>query len=337
MLNTVAFDLGSYTIKAIQAKKQKPLVVDRTIEVFNTTGLTLAVDDASTEKLSQLIATVFQDHALAKTDVRIALAENLVSTKIISIPVLTDAELASAINWQAEQHIPIPLEELSLEYQVVYRPPKGSKTDQMRVLMVGVRKSIVDKYLEIFLRNGIEPTLLETQVLAIFRSMQFTTEDSTTLVVHMGASTTDMFVVSGGELRFVYTHGSGGQILTRTIEQAVQLDAKQAEQYKRSYGIDPQQLNGKMREVLMPALQVSIMEMQKAIQFFVSQQQGEQVKRVLLSGGAAQLPGLVQLITEKLGVEVLVAAPFTGATGDIPAGNHPAFSACVGLLGRSIL
>lgn len=336
MSTSVSIDIGSYTIKAIQVKKLNPLTIDRTVEVFNPTGNSLPTDDAGVESLSKAIDTMFQDHGLNRQDVRISLPEYVVSSKIISIPVLNDAELASAINWQAEQHIPIPLDELSLEYQVLYRPEHREKGSQMRVLLIGARKSVIDRYLEVFFRCGIEPTLLETHVLSVYRALQIGLNDPTTLVAHMGASSTNMFIVHQGELRFVYTYGSGGQVLSKTIEQAIQLDAKQAEQYKRTYGIDPAQLGGKIREILSPILHLTAMEMQKTMQFFVTQAPGETVKRVLLSGGAAQLPGYAQYVTEQLGTEVLLANPLASAAGEIPTVNQSAFSVCMGLLEREM-
>ena len=336
MPTTVSIDVGSYTIKAVQAKKLKPLTIDRTVEVFNPIGTAMPTDDTTVERLAKVIDTMFQDHTLGRTDVRLALPEHVVSTKIISIPVLNDAELASAINWQAEQHIPIPLDELSLEYQVLYRPVQREKNAQMRVLLVGVRKSVIDKYLDVFLRIGIEPTLLETHVLSTYRTMEMKVDEPTTLVAHMGAATTDLFVVQQGELRFVYTYGSGGQVLSRTIEQAIQLDAKQAEQYKRTYGIDPTQVGGKLREVLLPVLRLTILEMQKTMQFFATLAPGETVKRVILSGGASQLPGYVQYVAEQLGAEVLIASPFAAVTGEIPTTNQGAFAVCIGLLMREL-
>ena len=76
--------------------------------------------------------------------------------------------------------------------------------------------------------------------------------------------------------------------------------------------------------------------MMKANQFFVNQYPGEGVQRILLVGGTAQLPGLVQHITSELGLEVLVASPFATASGEIPTTNHPAFSVAMGLIMKEI-
>ena len=166
--------------------------------------------------------------------------------------------------------------------------------------------------------------------------MQFSAQDPTTLLVHMGASTMNIAVVHQGELAFVYTHLNGGQLLTKALMQNVNLDATQAEQYKRTYGLDASQFQGRVREALLPVTQLLVAELQKAIRFFISQHAGSSVPRVVLSGGAAQLPGLVEVVTTELSAEVLVAAPFATAKGDIPTANHPAFSVCMGLLERQL-
>jgi type IV pilus assembly protein PilM len=333
---TLALDIGTYTIKAVAAKPGNQVSVNRALEVFNTVGVAVPTDQDQLDKLTKLIDATLADNNLPRSDVRLSLPETVVSTKIINLPWLSDAELASAIGWQAEQHIPIPPEELSLEYQVLYRPPKSDRNAQMRVLLIGVRKSVVERYIAIFNNLGIEPTLLETQTISLIRAMQFTAEDPATLLVHIGASTMDLAVVTQGELAFVYTHLNGGQLLNRSLEQAISLDATQTEQYKRTYGLDEAQFQGKVRQAMLPAAKVLVTEMQKAVRFYNSQHPTAGIQRVLLSGGTAQLVGLVEYVTNEVGLEVLIAAPFASATGEIPPSNHPAFTVCMGMLMRAM-
>lgn len=333
---SVAIDIGTYTIKAVHAKSGKTTEILRTLEIFNTLGQSVPGDEGNIEKLGKILDELFTDNNLPRNDVRIALPEQVVSTKIISIPPLSDAELASAIGWQAEQHIPIPVEELSLEYQVLHRPGNKDKTEKMKVLLVGVRKNVIENYLNAFLYAGIEPVFLETQILSIIRSLQFEIDDPTTQIVAIGSTTMDTAIVHQGQPAFVFSHLNGGQLLSRTIEQGIGLDAKQSEQYKRTYGLDDQQFEGKIRDLLLPSVKIFVGEMNKANQFFVNQYPGDAVQRILLTGGSAQLPGLVQFITSELGLEVLVAAPFTGAVGEIPTSNHPAFSVCMGLIMKEL-
>lgn len=330
----LALDIGTYAIKAIAGKPGKEVVIERSLEVANPTGVAIPTDDVSGQKLQEHLASLFNDHKLPKTDVRLSLPETVVSTKIIAIPPLSDAELASAIGWQAEQHIPIPSDELSLEYNVLYRPEKGVTDQPMRVLMIGARKALVDRYVEIFSQIGVEPTILETQALSVLRSLEFTPQDETTLVAVMGASTLDMFAVHQGELVFVFTHLNGGNLLTKALEQAAQLDPQQAEEYKRAYGIDQSHFEGKIRTMLLPSARLLVNEISKAQQFFIQQYPGKSIQRILLTGGTSQLPDLVEFVAESTASEVLTAAPFATAKGEIPTANQPSYSVCMGLMMR---
>lgn len=331
----VAIDIGTYSVKALSGNPGSKPEIKRIVEVFNTTGMAVPNDEAAIEKMSVLIESVFTDYDLPRNDVRIALPETIVSTKVIPLPPLSDAELASAINWQAEQHIPIPPEELALEYQVLFRPGRNDK-QPMRVLLVGLRKSVIDNYVNLFRNLGVEPALIETQVLSIMRALQFAPEDPSTLVVHIGASSMNMALIHNAELKFVLSHLNGGQLLTKSLEQTLGMDSSQSEQYKRTYGLDQAQFQGKVREAMLPAARLLVTEVKKALQFWVNQNPQESVKRVVLSGGSALLPGLVQYVTEETGCEVLVSAPFTNATGDIPQQiNQPSMTVCMGLLSRS--
>lgn len=332
----LALDIGTYAVKAVEAEPGQDLKVSKVEEVFNSTGLSVPNDDGALEKLSTLIESVFNDYDLSRQDVRLSLPETITSTKVIEIPPLSDAELASAIGWQAEQHIPIPPEELALEYQVLFRPGKKEQVP-MRVLLVGVRKKIIDRLVEMLHQSGVEPTLVETQMLSIIRSLEFQPNDPTTLLVHLGASSLDQAIVHRGELQFVTSHLNGGQMLTKTLEQTVGLDAAQAEEYKRTYGLDASQFQGKVKEALLPAVRMLLSETRKTLQFFLNQHPQEKVKRLVLSGGSAALPGLVGYMTSELGLEVLVATPFAGVEGVIPEDtNHPSFTICVGLLKRQL-
>jgi len=330
----LAIDIGTYSIKAIAGSTGSSVHIKRVAEVFNSTGISVPTDDAASTKLAGIIQALMNDYGFVNEPVRLSLPETVVSTKVIAIPRLSDAELASTIGWQAEQHIPITPDELSLEYQVLYRP--GKKEDGlMRVLLVGVRKKVIEQYVSVFNQVGIEPELVETQMLSILRSLRFVSNDPTTLILHIGASTMNMAIMHQGELQFVLTHLNGGQLLSKTLEQKIGLDSSQAEQYKRTYGLDRTQFEGKVASALLPAVQVLLTEAKKAVQFFVSQHPQDAVERVVLSGGSAMLPELVGQVATEFGSEVLIASPFASASGDVPEKiNQPSMAVCMGLLAQ---
>lgn len=338
-MNAVGFDLGSYSLKVAEVagdgRRVRPVKLHQFTHPF---GVMLPADSGQMQQMASMIKQIFIDKKIPFSNVRAALPESVVSTKIISTPSLSDAELASAIDWLAEQHIAIPLEELKLEYEVLYRPDKSRKNENMRVMLIGVPKAVIESYLTLFGYMEIEPVLLETQVLSILRST-LTESMPTTLVVHMGAAATDFFIVHEGEIVFVYTFTNGGRLLTRSIERGLNVDAKQAEEYKMTYGVDPQFLEGRLVAILNPVLQLFKIEIQKAMQYFTGQFGTQSVKRVVLSGGGAHMPGLITHLASQLNVECTLARPFahfeTDTKMQLPMESEASFSVACGLAFRT--
>ncbi|HSW90067.1 MAG TPA: type IV pilus assembly protein PilM [Patescibacteria group bacterium] len=337
-MNAVGFDLGSSSLKIVEdAKSGKDSRILKAIEFSHPFGTMLPQDSASMGQLAAMVKQTLVEKKIPTDNIRAALPESLISTKIISTPMLSDAELASAIDWLAEQNIAIPLEELSIEYEVLYRPDANKHGENMRVMLIGVPKKLIQNYMSFFAHLEVEPVVMETQVISILRSIMVP-EMPTTLVVHMGANNTDFFIVHNGELVFVYSFPNGGRLLTRAVERGLNLDSPQAEEYKKTYGVDPTQLEGKMVGILQPVMQLFVGEMQKAMQFFTSQFGTLSVKRILLSGGGAHLPGILQYFTTQLNVETVIAHPFlrfqTDTKVQLPLDREASFIVACGLAMR---
>ena len=330
-----AIDIGTHSIKVISGKPGKNPVINRVAEVPNTTGISIPKDNNQANKLLEIISQLFHDYKLPKTDVRLSLPEEIVSTKVINLPPLSDAELASAIDWQAEQHIPIPLDQLSLEYQVLYRPPAKQKDQPMKVLLVGARNNIIEQFINIFLNLGIQPTILETQIFSIMRALDFTVDDPTSLVVHIGANNIQLAVVNKTEIGLATNKKGGGELFTKAVQQLVSnLTLEQAEEYKKAYGLDQTQLQGKIKEAIMPALNPIGQEIMKTIRFFNNEQPNANISRIVLTGAVAQMPGIIEYFTQLSNIEVLLAEPFASFSGSLPENNKQAFIVCSGLMLR---
>jgi type IV pilus assembly protein PilM len=149
-MSITALDIGTHTIKAISAKGGKQIQVLKTVDIPNSLGLVIPQSDQETTQFSEMIANLINDYKLDASDVRLSLPESIIANKVIEVPVLTDAELASAVGWQAEQYIPIPKDDLSLEYQVLFRPDKKMPDAKMKVLLVASRKSFIQKLMIFF-------------------------------------------------------------------------------------------------------------------------------------------------------------------------------------------
>ena len=335
-MSTTALDIGTHTIKALMTKSGKPQQLLKAVDIPNSLGLVVPQSDQESRQFTELIANLMNDYKLDGSDVRLSLPESMIANKVIEVPILTDAELASAIGWQAEQYIPIPKDDLSLEYQILSRPEKKSAESTMKVLLVASHKSLVEKLHNIFLSLGIEPTIMETQMFSVIRALDVQSNDPETLIAQMGANSLDLAVVANGNFDFIFSSKNGGQLLTNAIAQSFNLDLKQAEEYKIAHGLDANEANGRLLQVLQPIVDNIVLEMQKAIRYFSQVHPGETIKRVVLSGGPAEMIGLSQYLSDKLALEILLAAPFAQAKGQIPEYKQLSYNVCMGLALREL-
>lgn len=305
-MKTVGLDIGSYAIKAVVAqRKGDRLAIEMAVEHPNPAGGTLPSDPRLRELLVTELKNFWQKHDLPKRNIRVSLPESALVTKIISMPRLSDAELASAIHWQIEQHIPIPYEELQYEYTVLRRHTAQAE-QTMDVLVIGVQKQYVQNLADLLLDVGLDVVDIETDTLAQLRCLETKIPvDQNLALLHVGANSSTVAIMNQGVLGFVYSFNVAGFLLTRAIEKGIQLDPARAEEYKRSYGLLPDKVEGKVRQALLPVAQSLVVEVQKSLHYFTSQHPNESIGKLLVHGGSLYLPDLFPFLSENLGIEVL--------------------------------
>ncbi len=331
-------DIGSHTLKVAQVEKagnQYRLVALGMSPAPAGGILSEAVNDQT--QLSEAIKKLKSEAKITTNNVAAALPEDKIFTRVIEMPLLKEDELESAIKWEAEQYIPLPLDEVTLDYQIASMPDqKASQEKKMEVLLVASPKQLIDRYLKVLEGAGLRPASLETEIIAIARSVA--PPDSTpVLVVDLGARATDMAIVDKGQIVFTRSIGTAGEALTRAVATELKLEPGQAEEYKKAYGVDPKQLEGKVKGAIGPILDVVVKEMEKALEFYRSRHKETPVSRAVLTGGTAGLPEVVSLIAQKLGIEAQLADPFTRLIKEgeilakLPEGTSPLYAIAMGL------
>lgn len=325
MASTVGIDLGSYTIKAVEVKGgfggNKEIV--KAASGYNPTGLFLPTDEADFNQLAGAIRQLLSEHKMKGNPVYLGMPESMAHTSIVSMPMLSDAELASSIHWEAEQHIPVPLDDVNLEYEILYRPKKSEVGEKMKVLLVAAQTEMIDRLVALFQGAGVEVIGLETVLLGIYRALKPSfTDQGAVLVCHMGALSTDILIVHKADMVLSYTIQSGGLALTRAIERGLELPPNQAEEYKRAYGLDPSQLEGRVRQSMSGVMNVIVGEIRKAMQYYQTAHTMSPIRSMWLSGGTAYVPGMAAYLAEAFSYEVDIVNPF--ATAPVQSGfNGP--------------
>src|SRR3989344_2946361 len=233
-----------------------------------------------------------------------ALPEEQISTHVLEMPVMADSEIEQALTWQVEQYIPIPVDQAVWSYQVISRSEGG-----LEVLLAAASKTLVDGYRKVAEMAGLEVVAIETELMATARAIVPATA-AATVIVDVGARSTDVGIVAGGQLVFARTVPTAGEAFTRAIESVLGMDTAQAEQFKTAYGFSEGYMGGKLFAAMKPVLAIIATEVKKTIDFYVSKHANEVVKSVDLSGGAAALPEIVKMLSDMLGLEVVIGDPF---------------------------
>lgn len=329
-------DIGSHSIKLVELTRRadhSALVAAGT--VLTPPNVLDSEAPADLAKVADVIRKLRHDLKVAANHVVLALPESQVFSRVVEMPNLTEAEVASAIKWEAEQYVPIPLTEVNIDWQIL--TPAGGKDNKIEVLLVAAPTILVNKYLQVLKLADLTPISFETEIIAVARSLISNTIGSpTTLIISLGASTTDLTAVRAGRISFTRSIATGGLALTRAVAQELGFEMDQAEEYMKTYGLDSSQLEGKLTAAIKPVFDVVVNEIRRAIAYYIGKNPNDPIKRIVVSGGAAKLPGLVVYLADELGIEVQMANPWEGV--ELPEGlgsklvdSGPTYAVAVGL------
>lgn len=337
-LPKIGIDIGAASVKLVElapvGKKWKMLTA-----ASMPSGEGGIVPGASNlAAYSVAIARVIKEAGIKSKRVVAALPEEQISTHVVEMPMMSDAELDQALQWQVEQYIPIPLDKAVWSYEVVSRNVPGS--GGMEVLVVAAAKSLVDAYTSVLEQAGLEVVALESELMATARA-ELDVATGLAVIVDIGARSTDVGLVRAGQLIFARTIATAGDAFTRAIESTLGLEKSVAEQYKNAYGFSASHLEGKLMDAMKPVLQIIASEIRKTIDFYVAKHVGEAVRVVTLSGGVAALPDVVSILSGLIGLEVEVGNPFGNVILDdvqkkALLGNEPFYAVAVGLAMREV-
>lgn len=336
MKSVLGLDIGSHSIKLIELIHERSEF--RLLSAGSIPTPPKAISSslpADQEAAAVAIKQLIKETGAKSDSVNIALPESQVFTRVIEVPQLSSRELASAISWEAEQYIPLPLEQVNLDFTVL-RDGKETGTNKMEVLLVAGPKNLLEKYLMILEMAELIPLAVETEIVATSRALvRSVTTVKNALLVSLGAQTTDLAILKGGVLAFTRSISAGGEALSRALMQGLDFNPAQAEEYKRTYGLEQDKVEGKIVAAVKPIMDTIISEMKRAVAFFQEKHKDERIETMVLSGGTARLPGMVVYVAQSLGIEAQLANPWVGivreARFNVLEAEGPTFTVAVGL------
>ncbi len=333
-------DIGANTLKAIWLSQDKNGYFLNGFSILPTPKKGMVSDSPlDLEEMSNAIRSLVSEAKITTPHVNLALPENDVYTRVLEMPPLSDKELSSAIYWEAEQCIPVPLTSVMIDWKVLKRP-KEDQNSKMRVLLVGAPTALVEKYQKVIDMAGLNAASMETEILAVSRSIVYPNDAQApfpnSLIIHIGSLSTLLTIIKDGMIIFTYFIPIGGMAINRAIAADFGFTLTQAEEYKKVYGYSSKMFGGKIGKSAEPVLQSILTEVKKALTFFNEKYKSEAVvNQIILSGGTAKLPGLDMFFAQNSGIETVIANPWKIISNQqIPdeiLNDAPDFSVSMGL------
>ncbi len=248
-------------------------------------------------------------------DAAVAVAGSAVITKTIEMnSALTDAEMENQIVVEADQYIPYPLDEVSIDFE---RQKLSERNPELVVvLLAACRRENVDSRVAALEIGGLNAKVVDIEAYAIERVYGLlaeqigSVEDQTVAIIDIGSVMTTLNVILQGKTIYTREQMFGGNALSEEVQRRFGLTAAEAEQGMKRGGL-PEEYE---QEILGPYKESVVQQVSQTLQFFFSSSHYNEVDHILLAGGVAAIEGLADLCQESLSTPVTVANPFADMT-----------------------
>ncbi|MEX2411140.1 MAG: type IV pilus assembly protein PilM [Candidatus Paceibacterota bacterium] len=230
-------------------------------------------------------------------------------TTLIDMPDLSDKETSQSISFQAKQYIPVPEDQVLVDWMKLetYTNPSGQK--MQKVLLIGIPKNIIEGYKRVFKNAGIKLVALELDAIATSRAFSHIKEPS--MIIDIGAGSTLISIIENGVLRYVGQTDYSGAHITRAVSKSLDLSMLRAEDLKRRRGLGGKTLESELSSLILPFLDVIIQEVEHTKKMY-EKRYGKIVKNFSITGGGARLDGINSYFAQRMEITYFSPNIFVG-------------------------
>jgi type IV pilus assembly protein PilM len=295
------------------------------------------------QETAELLKSMMKKGGVSTKKAVSALPISSVFSSIISVQkTAKKEEMEEAIRWQAKKLIPLPLEEMTIDWKPITLAPKADDK-YVEVLLTGAAKTLIAKYLAVFTAAGLELSSLETEALALIRSL-IGRDKSATLLLDIGGLRTNILIVENGIPYLSRSVAIGGLSLTKEVANALAMSEDQAETMKIDTGaVTSLYAGGAFPKVFEKVLAPIVTELNYTANLFLGQKinEGKKIEKIILAGGGALLPNLSDYLSKAMNMRVYVGDPwarvvYPEALKGALASIGPRFGVSIGLAMRDI-
>jgi type IV pilus assembly protein PilM len=314
----VGLDIGTSAVRAAEVTGRKePVLLTRFAQLALPAGAVVDGEIADQEAVSSKIRELWHRGGFRLKRVAIGVANQKVVVRQIDLPLMEEAELRSALQFQAQEYIPIPIEDAILDFQVLEEFASEDGQRMMRVLLVAAQRDMINSFVSTVQSAGLEPVLIDLTPFAALRPLidpvpPLLGEREGEAVIDVGSGVTTVVVHERGAPRFVRTLPVGGSEITDALVASLGIPGEDAEGVKARVGLAPEGSQSPVEgagKVIEERAGAFMDEIRGSIEYFQAQPGAVHVARAIVTGGGARLPNLIQRLAAVLHVPVEEAQP----------------------------
>ena len=318
--SVIGIDIGSSAIKVVEIKKKRGHAVLKTYgelalgpyastEVGRATNLT-------PDKLAIAVKDILRE---AKTTTSVCgtalpLSSSLIS--FISVPPVPEKQLAEVISIEARKYIPVPMNEVMLDWSIIPREDtfstdeEAAKSENQKedVLIVAIHNDYINSYQQIMSSASLSPSFYEIEIFSAIRAVVDQGVHAV-MIIDMGARATKLYIVERGILRASHIINKGSQDITLAISKSLSVTVNEAENMKRVYGLKGGTEHKDLNEIIMVNLDYIFYEANTVLMNY-QKKYNKNIAKVILTGGGVLLKGFTDLAKISFQTDVIYADPF---------------------------
>ncbi len=311
--NLVGLDIGSSAVKLVEIiETPKGLLLSRFSQMPLAKGIIEDGVPVEHQELAQKIKQLFKQSGCKRKYVVTSLSGHSVIIKKVNFPSMDETELRYLIKDEAGKYLPFDsMETVSYDFQVLGE--NEFNPNQMDVIIVAAKNEIVNSYADAIQQAGYFPVIMDVDSFALETMCEenYDFEDNEMVVlVNIGASITNINVLKGGTSVFTRDFMMAGNSITEALAQKMGIAFEEAERIKIDGSNGRAASEKEVRDGLLNYAEPICSEIERSVDYFRSTYGGEYLRRILLSGGSARIPGIVSDLSHRLGVGAEIANPF---------------------------
>lgn len=334
----IGVDIGTSSVKMVQLEKKQDklrLVTYGFSEKKKENG-----NDNWTKDIFyavKIIDKIYREMGATSDKAVASLPAFSVFSSIINIFNVNKRDLAAAVDWEAKKFIPLPLEEMILDWKVL-----SGKNDKknIKIFLTGSPKKLIKRYVNIFRKTQVSLSSLETETFSLIRAL-IGGDKSIVILAEIGANNTDISIVQDCIPVLNRSLDIGGRTITRAISNSLNIGLDRAEQFKCDLGVAASQAGGDVIPMtIASSVDPIVNEIKYLLNLFQSKDE-KKVEKIILSGGGALLPNLASYLSKRLNINVIIGDPWARVSypkelRPILSEIGPSFSIAIGSAMREI-